>query len=136
MSFLSALKSFFGLGAAAPKLQPGDRMLVCDDCKSNFVFDVGEQNFFRSKGFTEPKRCPNCRKSVRSRMRRRGRGRRHGGGGDHGQQGGHQGHGQQQHPPHSDNRHNSDRRDERRHDRHRDHRHSVIDGDSPYADER
>lgn len=136
MSFLSALKRFFGLGSSTPTLQPGDRMLVCEDCKSNFVFDVGEQNFFRSKGFTEPKRCPKCRKSVRSRMRRRGRGRRHGGGGgDHGQQGNQQSHGQQQHHL-SDNRHNNDRRDERRHDRHQGHRHSVIDGDSPYADER
>lgn len=136
MSFLSALKSFFGLSSGPKALQPGDKMLICEDCNSQFVFDAGEQAFFKSKGFTEPKRCPKCRKKVRSRMRRRGRGRGHGngnsGGGDNNNnQNRHQQHNQNQSNHHH---HNNDR--DRHHGRHHGRRHSVIDGDSPYADER
>lgn len=136
MSFLLALKSFFGLSSTPKTLQPGDRMLKCEDCNSDFVFDVGEQNFFKLKGFTEPKRCPKCRKKVRFRMRRRGRG--HGGGGGGGQNQNHRNQNNSNSNQHrNDNRHDrSDRHDRHRGGRHHGRRHSVIDGDSPYADER
>ncbi|MCC7527774.1 MAG: zinc-ribbon domain containing protein [Candidatus Melainabacteria bacterium] len=50
-----------------------ERVLRCCDCASDFVFTVGEQEFFNSKGLTnEPKRCANCR--VVTRLRRSGRG--------------------------------------------------------------
>ena len=123
MSIFSAIKKLFGLGSSSTTLQPGDRMLICEDCDSQFVFDVGEQRFFREKGFTEPKRCPKCRKRVRFRMRRRGRG--HGG-----QNQGHQQSNHNQH--HEQHQHNEGRRRGRHHGR----RHGVIDGTSPYADER
>jgi RNase P subunit RPR2 len=130
MSFFSAIKSLFGFSKAAPAtLQPGDRMLTCEDCKTQFVFDVGEQRFFKEKGFTEPKRCPKCRKKVRFRIRRRGRGQ----GGDGGQDGENQSN-HQQHGNHS-NRNNNQGNHGRR-NRHHGRKHSVIDGDSPYADER
>ncbi len=129
MSFFSALKSLFGLSSGPKALQPGDKMLHCEDCNSSFVFDAGEQAFFKSKGFTEPKRCPKCRKKVRSRMRRRGRGHGGGGGG-----GGGQNQGNQNRHQHNQNNHHNDR--DRHHNRHHGRRHSVIDGDSPYADER
>jgi hypothetical protein len=126
MSFLSAIKKLLGF-SSTPTLQPGDRMLPCEDCNSSFVFDVGEQRFFKEKGFSEPKRCPKCRKKVRSRMRRRG-GRGQGGGG-----GGHnpnQNHNQNNQHNQNQNQHHG------RRTRHQGRRHSVIDGDSPYADER
>ena len=39
-----------------------DKTLVCRDCGVNFVFSVGEQEFFASRGYmNEPGRCPECR---------------------------------------------------------------------------
>lgn len=70
MSFLSVIKKIFGFGSSSNKLQPGDRLLRCEDCKKEFVFDAGEQKFFRSKGFTDPKRCPECRKNIKVKIRK------------------------------------------------------------------
>jgi len=39
-----------------------DRILVCTDCGTDFVFTTGEQLFFYEKRFTnEPKRCKQCK---------------------------------------------------------------------------
>lgn len=39
-----------------------DQMIICSDCGKEFVFTVGEQEFFAQKGFTnKPGRCPDCR---------------------------------------------------------------------------
>jgi len=65
MGLLLSLKSLFGLSSK------GDRHLLCEDCHKKFVFDEGEQRFFREKGFTDPKRCPRCRKRVKARLHRR-----------------------------------------------------------------
>ena len=36
-----------------------DKTIVCKDCGKDFVFTVGEQEFFKEKGFdNEPVRCP------------------------------------------------------------------------------
>ncbi len=44
-----------------------DKTLVCKDCGHDFVFTVGEQEFYKEKGFTnEPVRCPDCRKARKS----------------------------------------------------------------------
>ena len=41
-----------------------DKTLVCKDCGTEFVFTVGEQQFYAEKGFTnEPQRCQDCRKA-------------------------------------------------------------------------
>ncbi len=41
-----------------------DKTLVCKDCGAEFVFTVGEQEFYKEKGFeNEPVRCPACRKA-------------------------------------------------------------------------
>ncbi len=41
-----------------------DKILVCEDCKKEFVFTEGEQEFYKERGFeNEPKRCPECRKN-------------------------------------------------------------------------
>lgn len=40
-----------------------DETLNCCDCKNDFVFTVGEQEFFIGKGFTNrPRRCRECQK--------------------------------------------------------------------------
>src|SRR5436190_14634340 len=40
-------------------VMPTDKQLTCRDCGQGFLFTVGEQEFFASRGFTnEPSRCP------------------------------------------------------------------------------
>ncbi len=52
-----------------------DRTLVCVQCNNEFVFSVGEQQFFAEKGLTaEPKRCKTCRDARKGQRRRRGQG--------------------------------------------------------------
>ncbi|MTI94369.1 MAG: zinc-binding protein [Firmicutes bacterium] len=47
-----------------------DKTLQCRDCGNDFVFTVGEQEFYAEKGFTnEPGRCQDCRGKRRTQMR-------------------------------------------------------------------
>ncbi|HBJ1655512.1 TPA: zinc-ribbon domain-containing protein, partial [Clostridium botulinum] len=40
-----------------------DKTIVCRDCGSEFIFSVGEQEFYKEKGFdNEPTRCAACRR--------------------------------------------------------------------------
>ncbi len=48
-----------------------DRSLTCRDCGQEFVFTLGEQEFYQQRGFSEPQRCPNCR-SARKAQRNGG----------------------------------------------------------------
>ncbi len=48
-----------------------DKVLVCKDCGNEFVFTVGEQEFYAEKGFqNEPVRCKECR--TRNKNQRSG----------------------------------------------------------------
>jgi CxxC-x17-CxxC domain-containing protein len=38
-----------------------DQNLTCTDCGKQFTFTESEQEFYQSKGFTTPGRCPDCR---------------------------------------------------------------------------
>jgi len=38
-----------------------DQNLTCVDCGKQFEFTESEQEFYRSKGFSTPGRCPDCR---------------------------------------------------------------------------
>ncbi len=38
-----------------------DQNLTCTDCGKQFAFTESEQEFYRSKGFSTPGRCPDCR---------------------------------------------------------------------------
>ncbi|MBN40839.1 MAG: zinc-binding protein [SAR202 cluster bacterium] len=50
-----------------------DKTLQCSDCGADFIFTVGEQEFFNSRGFVnEPKRCQPCRSQRRSEQRSSG----------------------------------------------------------------
>ncbi|MGG5461404.1 zinc-ribbon domain-containing protein [Clostridium sp. B9] len=41
-----------------------DKKLTCVDCGQEFIFTVGEQEFYKEKGFdNEPKRCLACRRA-------------------------------------------------------------------------
>ena len=47
-----------------------DITLVCKDCGKEFVWTVGEQEYYKTHGLeNKPKRCPDCRKAKKSRMR-------------------------------------------------------------------
>ena len=49
-----------------------DKKIVCGDCGKEFVFTVGEQEFYKEKGFeNEPTRCPACRKAKKAQNNRR-----------------------------------------------------------------
>lgn len=50
---------------------PVDTTLTCRDCGQSFTFTSGEQDFYASRGFSEPTRCPDCR-AVRKAERDRG----------------------------------------------------------------
>ncbi|NLG33681.1 MAG: zinc-binding protein [Syntrophomonadaceae bacterium] len=44
-----------------------EKTLVCQDCGQEFIFTVGEQEFYHEKGFeNEPKRCRECRTNRRN----------------------------------------------------------------------
>src|SRR5438105_4341057 len=38
-----------------------DTTLTCRDCGQAFVFTSGEQDFYASRGYSEPGRCADCR---------------------------------------------------------------------------
>ena len=42
--------------------------LVCVDCKSTFLFTVGEQLYYASKGLSRPKRCRDCRERRKATL--------------------------------------------------------------------
>ena len=48
-----------------------DKTIKCKDCGKEFVFSVGEQEFYKEKGFTnDPVRCPECRRAKKEQNRR------------------------------------------------------------------
>jgi predicted N-acetyltransferase YhbS len=43
-------------------MEKSDITIACKDCGADFVFTVGEQEFYEEKGFTnQPVRCKDCR---------------------------------------------------------------------------
>ena len=44
----------------------GDKTLTCEECGKDFIFTAGEQEFYEEKGFTPPKRCPDCRAAKKA----------------------------------------------------------------------
>ena len=48
-----------------------DQTITCRDCGSEFIFSVGEQEFYKEKGFeNEPTRCVSCRRAKKEQNRR------------------------------------------------------------------
>lgn len=44
--------------------------ITCRDCGQEFIFTIGEQDFYESKGLTQPKRCLSCRDARRAEHER------------------------------------------------------------------
>jgi NAD-dependent SIR2 family protein deacetylase len=38
----------------------GDKTFSCTDCGEGFIWTVREQEYYKKKGFFEPKRCKDC----------------------------------------------------------------------------
>ena len=49
-----------------------DKDLVCKDCGQSFTFTAGEQEFFQTRGFSEPIRCKTCRDVRKAQKSDRG----------------------------------------------------------------
>ncbi len=46
-----------------------DIKLVCVDCGKEFLFTVGEQEFYQQNNIlNQPKRCKECRRAKKQRM--------------------------------------------------------------------
>lgn len=43
-----------------------DLQLICSDCGQEFAFSGEEQEFFRERGYSIPKRCKPCRQAKKS----------------------------------------------------------------------
>lgn len=54
-----------------------DKELQCVECAARFGFSADDQEFYSGKGYSEPKRCPQCRANRKANSQRR----RGGGGG-------------------------------------------------------
>jgi len=67
------------------RLHP-DTTLTCRDCGQRFTFTSGEQDFYASRGYAEPSRCPDCR-AARKAERDSGGGSYGGGSGSGGSRG-------------------------------------------------
>lgn len=52
-----------------PELQEGDKLVICGDCASEFVWTKGEQEFYAERGFQPPKRCQTCRRNRKEQRR-------------------------------------------------------------------
>ncbi|EKN71461.1 hypothetical protein BABA_01445 [Neobacillus bataviensis LMG 21833] len=49
------------INEALEGVKPHDLLLKCWICGERFTFSIGEQNFYKSKGFKYSKRCNDCR---------------------------------------------------------------------------
>jgi CxxC-x17-CxxC domain-containing protein len=43
-----------------------DTELTCADCGNQFVFSSTDQEFYASRGYQNPKRCPTCREQRKT----------------------------------------------------------------------
>lgn len=51
-----------------------DQTLTCKDCGQQFTWTVSEQEFYQSKGFSAPVRCPECRRKLKEQKQQQGGG--------------------------------------------------------------
>ena len=43
-----------------------DLQLTCSDCGQEFTFSMEDQSYFRERGYSEPKRCKQCRQAKKN----------------------------------------------------------------------
>ena len=53
-----------------------DKELTCADCRGKFLWSAKDQEFFAERGFSEPKRCKDCRQAKKEQRGGGGSGRR------------------------------------------------------------
>lgn len=56
-----------------------DKQLTCADCGAVFTFTAEDQEYYASKGYSEPKRCPDCRAAKKAQRSGGSRGGSRGG---------------------------------------------------------
>ncbi|MDD3453028.1 MAG: zinc-ribbon domain-containing protein [Bacilli bacterium] len=53
-------------------MEKKDEKIICKDCGKEFIFTIGEQEFYEEKGFTnKPVRCKDCRNAKKNTSNRR-----------------------------------------------------------------
>ena len=71
MEIVAFFKRLLGkMGADAFKSGNGnghgqDLSIACAECRRTFIFEAGEQKFYKMRGLTPPKRCQSCRNKRR-----------------------------------------------------------------------
>ncbi len=55
-----------------------DQNITCGDCGAVFTFSAEDQEFYNQKGYSTPKRCPECRAAKKAQSRGGGGGGRGG----------------------------------------------------------
>lgn len=53
-----------------------NKNVTCIKCGAEFEFTAGEQEFYKEKGFQEPKKCKSCREADKAAKRSSFDGRR------------------------------------------------------------
>ncbi len=43
-----------------------DQQLMCSDCGQSFTFSAEDQEYFRERGYSAPKRCKTCRQAKKN----------------------------------------------------------------------
>lgn len=46
-----------------------DKAIICCNCGEEFIFSVGEQEFYQERNFIPPRRCPFCRREIRRKRK-------------------------------------------------------------------
>ena len=46
-----------------------DKIIICSDCNQEFVWTVGEQEFYEEKGLEPPRYCLICRGKYKAMQR-------------------------------------------------------------------
>ncbi len=47
--------------------EPTPMTIQCSDCRQEFTFSVGEQEFFADRNLMPPKRCRDCRAARKAK---------------------------------------------------------------------
>lgn len=45
-----------------------DKKIICKECGYEFTLTINDQEWYKEKGFTEPKRCKDCRRLRREKV--------------------------------------------------------------------
>jgi hypothetical protein len=56
--------------AAGAQADGADQQLMCADCRQEFTWSAGEQEYYKQKGFEPPRRCKPCREAKKARTMR------------------------------------------------------------------